>query len=71
MSRELLKRVLDELDIDRDTYGTLCKEIETYLAQPEPVTYYSTWIDEDGNKASLLVSSTRIAELEVKHGIGE
>lgn len=36
MSRELLKRALDELDIDRDTYGTLCKEIETYLAQPEP-----------------------------------
>jgi hypothetical protein len=33
--RELLKKVWEDLDGDRDNYNMLCEEIEELLAQPE------------------------------------
>ena len=34
--RELLKKIWEDLDGDRDNYNSLCEEIEELLAQPEP-----------------------------------
>ena len=33
--RELLKKIWEDLDGDRDNYNSLCEEIEELLAQPE------------------------------------
>jgi len=33
--RELLKKIWEDLDGDRDNYNLLCEEIEELLAQPE------------------------------------
>jgi len=33
--RELLKKIWEDLDGDRDNYSSLCDEIEELLAQPE------------------------------------
>jgi len=33
--RELLKKIWEDLDGDRDNYSSLCEEIEELLAQPE------------------------------------
>jgi len=33
--RDLLKKIWEDLDADRDNYNALCEEIEELLAQPE------------------------------------
>jgi len=49
--RELLKKIWEDLDGDRDNYNSLCEEIEELLAQPEQ--FKPDWVNyrqgvEDG-----------------------
>jgi len=51
--RELLKKIWEDLDGDRDNYNSLCDEIEELLAQPETKQEPVAWMYdsyEDGRR---------------------
>ncbi len=57
--RELLKKIWEDLDADRDNYNALCDEIKELLAQPEPrQDSHCYWCDGEYD------AGARLAQLE-------